>query len=279
MLAIAKHTHSHFLKTSANDCRDAARRRRVLAAVVRSKRGGSSLVRHTGVRRERQGAERHGAPGEGIRTRPGRPDRADRRRRPPRRQGRDHRGPGGRRRYSKPPTGTAPRETTDLPAVTQPAPSAHYTAAWKDAFKALTQRVTKAVTSIPSSAIDAAATNALGSKQIGLAGAAILSNQAASDGLNGKPALLYIGSEGCPYCGMQRWGLIVVLARFGKFSNLHLMQSLWTERPEAGDIHVLGLSLQQPLRLVRTGRSVQQHPHQQRGWGPLRTLLPPGAMC
>jgi hypothetical protein len=108
---------------------------------------------------------------------------------------------------------------------------AHYTTAWKDAFKALTQRVTKAVTSVPSSAIDAAAANALGSKQIALAGPAILSNQPPLT-LNGKPELLYIGSEGCPYCAMQRWGLIVALSRVGTFSNLHLMQSLTTERPE-----------------------------------------------
>ena len=122
---------------------------------------------------------------------------------------------------------------------------AHYTTAWKDAFKALTQRVTKAVTSVPSSAIDAAATNALGSKQIGLAGPAILSNQPALT-LNGKPALLYIGSEGCPYCGMQRWGLIVALSRFGKFSNLHLMQSLTTERPEVRTFTFFGSRYSSP---------------------------------
>jgi hypothetical protein len=121
----------------------------------------------------------------------------------------------------------------------------HYTAAWKDAFKALTQRVTRAVTSIPSSAIDAAATNALGSKQIALAGPAILSNQPRLT-LNGKPAVLYIGSEGCPYCGVQRWGLIVALSRFGKFSNLHLMQSLTTEHPEVRTFTFFGSRYSSP---------------------------------
>ena len=122
---------------------------------------------------------------------------------------------------------------------------AHYTTAWKDAFKALTQRVTKAVTSVTSSAIDAAATNALGSKQIGLAGPAILSNQPPLT-LNGKPEVLYIGSEACPYCGMQRWGLIVALSRFGKFSNLHLMQSLTTERPEVRTFTFFGSRYSSP---------------------------------
>ncbi|MGZ4186023.1 MAG: DUF929 family protein [Solirubrobacteraceae bacterium] len=122
---------------------------------------------------------------------------------------------------------------------------AHYTAAWNDAFKALTELVTKAVTHVPSSAIAAAATNALGSKQIGLAGPAILSNQPRLT-LNGKPALLYIGAEGCPYCGMQRWGLIVALSRFGKFSNLHLMQSLTTERPEVRTFTFFGSRYSSP---------------------------------
>jgi Domain of unknown function (DUF929) len=122
---------------------------------------------------------------------------------------------------------------------------AHYTTAWKDAFKALTKLVTKAVTSVPSSAIDAAATNAIGSKQIGLAGPEILSNQPPLM-LNGKPELLYIGSEGCPYCGIQRWGLIVALSRFGEFSNLQLMQSLTTERPKVRTFTFFGSRYSSP---------------------------------
>ena len=91
---------------------------------------------------------------------------------------------------------------------------AHYTVAWKDAFSALTKLVSNAVTSVPSSAIDAAATNAIGSKHIGLAGPAILSNQPPLT-LSGKPELFFVGSEACPFCGMQRWGLIVALSRSG----------------------------------------------------------------
>jgi Domain of unknown function (DUF929) len=122
---------------------------------------------------------------------------------------------------------------------------AHYSAAWTGAFKALTQLVTKAVTHVPPSAIAAAATNALGSKQIGLAGPAILSNQPQLT-LNGKPALLYIGAESCPYCGIQRWGMVIALSRFGKFSNLHLMQSLTTERPEVRTFTFYGSQYRSP---------------------------------
>ena len=39
-------------------------------------------------------------------------------------------------------------------------------------------------------------------------------------GATGKPLLLYIGAEYCPYCAAQRWPLIIALSRFGTFSGL-----------------------------------------------------------
>lgn len=36
----------------------------------------------------------------------------------------------------------------------------------------------------------------------------------------GKPELLYIGAEYCPYCAGERWALIVALARFGTFTGV-----------------------------------------------------------
>ncbi len=43
--------------------------------------------------------------------------------------------------------------------------------------------------------------------------------------LNGKPEVLYVGADYCPYCALERWGLIVALMRFGNFSSLHYMTS------------------------------------------------------
>lgn len=36
----------------------------------------------------------------------------------------------------------------------------------------------------------------------------------------GKPEVLYIGAEYCPYCAGERWALIVALARFGTFTGV-----------------------------------------------------------
>jgi hypothetical protein len=37
---------------------------------------------------------------------------------------------------------------------------------------------------------------------------------------DGKPRVLYVGAEYCPYCAAQRWGLVVALSRFGIGSGL-----------------------------------------------------------
>lgn len=44
-------------------------------------------------------------------------------------------------------------------------------------------------------------------------------------GASGKPELLYIGAEYCPYCAAQRWPLIIALSRFGTFSGLQTTTS------------------------------------------------------
>ncbi len=43
--------------------------------------------------------------------------------------------------------------------------------------------------------------------------------------LNGKPEVLYMGAEYCPYCAAERWGLIVALMRFGTFNGIDYMTS------------------------------------------------------
>ncbi len=37
---------------------------------------------------------------------------------------------------------------------------------------------------------------------------------------DGKPQVIYIGAEYCPYCATERWPMVVALSRFGTFSNL-----------------------------------------------------------
>jgi thiol-disulfide isomerase/thioredoxin len=46
-----------------------------------------------------------------------------------------------------------------------------------------------------------------------------LSGQPVAD-TDGKPTVLYVGAEYCPYCATERWPLVVALSRFGTLSNL-----------------------------------------------------------
>jgi hypothetical protein len=46
---------------------------------------------------------------------------------------------------------------------------------------------------------------------------------------SGKPVVLYIGAEFCPYCALQQWGLVVALSRFGTFSGLRTVHSSNTD--------------------------------------------------
>jgi len=75
------------------------------------------------------------------------------------------------------------------------------------------------VTSVPTSVSDAA----------GDGGSALLSKPTTISGTpliaNGKPEMLYMGAEYCPYCAAERWAMIVALSRFGTFSGLATVHS------------------------------------------------------
>jgi hypothetical protein len=47
--------------------------------------------------------------------------------------------------------------------------------------------------------------------------------------LDGKPEVLYIGGEFCPYCAAERWAIAAALSRFGRLSGLHFIRSSPTD--------------------------------------------------
>jgi hypothetical protein len=46
---------------------------------------------------------------------------------------------------------------------------------------------------------------------------------------NGKPDILYMGAEYCPFCGAERWAMVAALSRFGTFSGLKFIHSSSTD--------------------------------------------------
>jgi Domain of unknown function (DUF929) len=51
----------------------------------------------------------------------------------------------------------------------------------------------------------------------------------------GKPELVYVGAEYCPYCAAERWPMVNALSRFGTISGLRLMKSSSTDSPGPTD--------------------------------------------
>lgn len=45
----------------------------------------------------------------------------------------------------------------------------------------------------------------------------------------GKPEILYMGAEYCPYCAAERWPMVMALSKFGTFNNLHATKSSSTD--------------------------------------------------
>jgi hypothetical protein len=78
---------------------------------------------------------------------------------------------------------------------------------------ALTQLIMQ-TTTVPSAPLDQVGS---GGGQVSAKPTTISGNLLTS---GGKPEMLYVGAEYCPYCAAERWAMIVALSRFGTLSGL-----------------------------------------------------------
>jgi Domain of unknown function (DUF929) len=77
--------------------------------------------------------------------------------------------------------------------------------------------LTNQVTSVPAATLDAVGGGTVTAKPTTISGPPLTSG--------GKPEVLYLGAEYCPYCAAERWAMIVALGRFGTFSGLATIRS------------------------------------------------------
>jgi Domain of unknown function (DUF929) len=75
------------------------------------------------------------------------------------------------------------------------------------------------ITHVSASVTDAVGTGGLPNPLTRTTGATTLT------GSGGRPEILYIGAEWCPYCAAERWAMVVALSRFGTFSGLSFTTS------------------------------------------------------
>lgn len=82
------------------------------------------------------------------------------------------------------------------------------------AVDAVPAAVMQDVTGVPASAFD----------QVGTGGKLQLHYPVKLNGrpvrVDGKPYVMYLGADYCPFCAAERWSLVVALSRFGTFHNL-----------------------------------------------------------
>jgi hypothetical protein len=93
----------------------------------------------------------------------------------------------------------------------------------------------KQVTTVPQSTLDAVGGGSVDSSDVGPGTSANPSGSYLTpvNGTTltsaGKPEMLYIGAEYCPFCAAERWAMIVALSRFGTFSGLSTIHSSSTD--------------------------------------------------
>jgi hypothetical protein len=66
-------------------------------------------------------------------------------------------------------------------------------------------------------------------------------------GADGKPEIVYIGAEFCPFCAAERWAVVEALSRFGTFTGLSATHSSTTDiYPDTQTFSFYGSSFSSP---------------------------------
>lgn len=127
--------------------------------------------------------------------------------------------------------------------------------------------VVRAVTGVPAAVLDR-----VGKGQTSAAPVPVSGIPALVDG--GKPVVLYVGAEYCPFCASQRWAVVVALSRFGTFSNLGATHSASDDAyPDTQTLTFHGAGYTSPY-LVFQGVETATNVRQGNGYGPLQELTP-----
>jgi hypothetical protein len=89
---------------------------------------------------------------------------------------------------------------------------------------------------------------------------------------DGKPQILYVGAEYCPYCATERWPMVIALSRFGSFSNLGVTHSSSTDVfPNTPTFSFHGATYRSQW-ITFTGVETESNQRQGDGYAPLDKL-------
>ena len=120
------------------------------------------------------------------------------------------------------------------------------------------------VTSVPAGVLDQVGAGAGTKPPKSISGAALTAD--------GKPRVLYVGAEYCPYCAAERWSMVVALSRFGSFSGLGQTASDPKDvYPSTPTLTFHGSSFTSST-ISFTGAEIESNERQGGGHAPLDTL-------
>jgi len=131
---------------------------------------------------------------------------------------------------------------------------------------AASAQVAGAVTGVPAGVLDSVGAGTVASAPTALTGAPLTAD--------GKPRVLYVGAEYCPYCAAERWALAVALSRFGTLSGLGETSSSPTDvYPNTATLSFHGADYTSQY-LSLTAKEIESNQAVGNGYAPLDTLDP-----
>jgi hypothetical protein len=132
------------------------------------------------------------------------------------------------------------------------------------AAQAADAAVVSMVSSVPQSVLNTVGTGTVQTLPKAISGAPLTQG--------GKPGVLYVGAEYCPYCATERWAVAVALSRFGSFTNLGETASSPSDvYPNTATLTFHGATYTSQT-LAFTGKETQSNQVVNGGYAPLDTL-------
>lgn len=127
-------------------------------------------------------------------------------------------------------------------------------------------QVTRAISTVPASVL-----NTIGKGTLITAPTALSTDALTADG---KPRVVFVGAEWCPYCAAERWALAVALSRFGTLSGLGEVRSSSTDSyPNTATITFHGATYTSTY-LSLTASEIYSNQVSGSSYAPLDTLSP-----
>jgi Domain of unknown function (DUF929) len=125
-------------------------------------------------------------------------------------------------------------------------------------------QVLAAVSGVPAATLNTVGRGSVDSLPKPVTGQAVLT-------ADGKPLVVYLGAEYCPFCAAQRWPLVVALSRFGTFQGLSVTHSTSQDVfPDTATLSFHGASYSSRY-LTFQGVETQSNVRSGNGYAPLDT--------